>query len=682
MVTPTAPGRIDTAEVPTRTVAHLIDVLEELHGEMRREHVARADELARVHPTHRHGAANLVDYLVLRRHDIRSLQSELAELGLSSLGRAEEHVITTLERVLANLYLIAGRHERRRTEAAVGFGAGRGALEAHADALLGPNRPGHTTRILVTMPSEAAEDQGLVRSLIEHGMGSARVNCAHDGQEAWQQMVGNLRRAATELDVPCPILMDLPGPKMRTGPIEPGPRVLRLRPRRDSLGRPVEAALARLVPAEPGCSDDAAGPDPLIPVDPAWLGELGPGEVIRLRDTRGDRRRLLVVDASGDSALVEAWDTTYLMTGSELVGAGGRRAVVGLLPGREQALTLRVDDLLTLTADASPVAPGDVGGGEEDGRRRGHAGDRGRAGSFRIGCTLPAALDALAVGHRVLFDDGKIAGRVVATRPDEADIRITFARAEGTKLRAEKGINMPDSELRLPALPVEDESLLRFIVGHADLVGLSFAQQVGDVRHLQARLGELDGSLGIVLKIETALGFAHLPELLLAAMESERVGVMVARGDLAVECGFERLAELQEEILCLCDAAHLPVIWATQVLDQMARLGQPSRAEVSDAAMSGRAECVMLNKGPHIVDTVGALDDILLRMSTHQQKKVPLLRRLRSWSPEGDERGGVRRSASEEVVAGDEPRGDQEHVGPAGRRSEAHEFLGRGEPPR
>ena len=108
---------------------------------------------------------------------------------------------------------------------------------------------------------------------------------------------------------------------------------------------------------------------------------------------------------------------------------------------------------------------------------------------------------------------------------------------------------------------------------------------------------------------------------------------MVARGDLAVECGFERLAEVQDEILWLCDAAHVPVVWATQVLDQMARTGQPSRPEVSDAVMGARAECVMLNKGPFIVDAVVALDDILRRAETHQQKKVPLLRRLKSWSP-------------------------------------------------
>ncbi len=104
---------------------------------------------------------------------------------------------------------------------------------------------------------------------------------------------------------------------------------------------------------------------------------------------------------------------------------------------------------------------------------------------------------------------------------------------------------------------------------------------------------------GVVLKIETRLAFEHLPRLLLTAMRRRRVGVMIARGgDLAVEVGYERMAELQEETLCLCEAAHLPVIWATQVLEQLATTGLPSRAEISDAAMAERAECVMLNKGP------------------------------------------------------------------------------------
>ena len=111
-------------------------------------------------------------------------------------------------------------------------------------------------------------------------------------------------------------------------------------------------------------------------------------------------------------------------------------------------------------------------------------------------------------------------------------------------------------------------------------------------------------------------------------MRHPPVGVMIARGDLAVECGFARLAEVQEEILWLCEAAHIPVIWATQVLDGLAKSGRPSRAEVTDAALAERAECVMLNKGPYIVDAVRALDSILTRMQAHQEKKQSLLRDL------------------------------------------------------
>ena len=121
--------------------------------------------------------------------------------------------------------------------------------------------------------------------------------------------------------------------------------------------------------------------------------------------------------------------------------------------------------------------------------------------------------------------------------------------------------------------------------------------------------------------------------MLLAAMRTPCCGVMIARGDLAVECGFERLAEVQEEILWICEAAHVPVIWATQVLETLAKKGMPSRAEITDAAMGERAECVMLNKGPHITEAMRTLHDILRRMQAHQSKKRPLLRALRAWDP-------------------------------------------------
>ena len=244
----------------------------------------------------------------------------------------------------------------------------------------------------------------------------------------------------------------------------------------------------------------------------------------------------------------------------------------------------------------------------------------------------PSPFLAARKGHRVWFDDGKIGGVVAHADTNAIKVTITDARPRGSNLKAGKGINLPDTALPVPALTEKDRADLPFVAEHADIVNLSFVRSVDDVRQLQAELHRLGADhLGLVLKIETGTAFAHLPSLLLAAMSTERVGVMIARGDLAVEVGFERMAEVQEEIMWLCEAAHVPVIWATQVLDTLARTGHPSRAEVTDAAMAVRAECVMLNKGPHIADAITTLDSILTRMQTHHHKKRSLLRRLRAW---------------------------------------------------
>jgi pyruvate kinase len=190
-------------------------------------------------------------------------------------------------------------------------------------------------------------------------------------------------------------------------------------------------------------------------------------------------------------------------------------------------------------------------------------------------------------------------------------------------------LNLPDSDLRVNALTGTDIENLAFAAEHADMVGLSFASRAEDVEHLQEHLSAAGRQPAMVLKIETRRGFEHLPDLLLAAMKLPSCGVMIARGDLAVECGFERMAEVQEEILWICEAAHVPVIWATQVLESLAKRGLPSRAEITDAAMGHRAECVMLNKGPHILTALRTLDDILKRMQSHQAKKRSMLRELR-----------------------------------------------------
>jgi pyruvate kinase len=247
----------------------------------------------------------------------------------------------------------------------------------------------------------------------------------------------------------------------------------------------------------------------------------------------------------------------------------------------------------------------------------------------RIPCSLDAAFQSAEPGHIIRFDDGKIGSRVVSNDGDEIVVQISYTGPRMARLRPEKGINLPDTALAISALTDKDLHDLEFLVKYVDMVGLSFVRTPEDVLLLEQRLEELGGSeIGVVLKVENRQAFENLPRLLLTAMYSPPVGVMVARGDLAVEVGFERLAEVQEEILWLCEAAHVPVIWATQVLEGLAKTGSPTRAEVSDAVMSGRADAVMLNKGPYIVEAVRFLNGVLERMHAHQHKRRSMLRKL------------------------------------------------------
>lgn len=600
----------------------LISKLHEIRRSLLKHESDLRARVSAADPAYRKSAINLLHYLALRRQDIRTLQDELAALGLSSLGRTEAHVMSTLNAVLVALYHLAGRRvEPSAPSESPSFSEGKSLLAAHTEALLGPAPKHRAVRIMVTMAADAADDYSLVRDLVSHGMNCMRINCAHDTPQVWSRMVGHLRRAREELGLPCRILMDIAGPKLRTGPIEPGPRVIEWHPGRDSFGRVMEPARIWLTSAEPG-SAAPLGADAVLSVPAQWLDRVQPGESIHFRDARGKRRVLEVVGSGEGGRWARCGQTAYVTSGAVLlrVDAGNdaaREAQVRDLPSREQGITLRRGDFLLLTAE--PIV-GKNAVIDSDGRVLTPA---------RISCTLPEVFPMVRPGEKIWFDDGKIGGFVREVESGVLRVEITEAKSSGTRLGVDKGINLPDTKIELPALTPKDLEDLKFIVRHADLVGMSFVRHERDIVQLQSRLRELGGGhLGIVLKIETRQGFERLPNLMLIAMRQPPVGVMIARGDLAVECGYERLAEVQEEILWICEAAHLPVIWATQVLESLAKKGQASRAEITDAAMGERAECVMLNKGPHIVAAVSALDDILRRMQDHQSKKSSRLRSL------------------------------------------------------
>ncbi|MBI1192033.1 MAG: pyruvate kinase [Bacteroidetes bacterium] len=458
------------------------------------------EKLLAVHPDHHPSARNLLHYLSLRRYDIRPLQDRLSQVGLSSLGRVEPHVMIALERALAMLALArqAGMPDFSDGPTPIGFRQGQDRLVLNSDRLLGPVGNHRKVRIMVTMPGDAADNPAFIHNLVGSGMSMARINCAHDDPQTWEALVGHILAAREAHGVSCRICMDLGGPKIRTGSI---------------------------------------------------LNQ-------------------------EDGARLERGDWVLLVPEANLQNA--------------------------LPTDYAAV----------------------------IGCTVPEVFSDARAGEPIWFDDGTLGGQIEAADRDGLRIKITQAPPGGRKLRSEKGINLPGTALHLAALTAQDRHDLDFITRHADLVAMSFVNRVSDVEDLMQALDQAHAShLGLVLKIETNSGFKQLPNLLLSAMKRRDVGVMIARGDLAVESGFVRLAEVQEEILRIAEAAHVPTIWATQVLENLAKTGLPSRAEVTDAAMGVRAEAVMLNKGPYILEAVEALETILLSMQPHQTKK-------RSWLPQ------------------------------------------------
>jgi pyruvate kinase len=566
---------------------------------------------------------NLLHYLAIRKHDLRDLHAPLAESGLSSLGRIEPHVLENLNGVIGHLERLCGvASEQPLPAPPVSLREANELLRQRTETLLGPSHPQgprDAVRIMVTLPSEAADDASMVRSLIEAGMSCARINTAHDEPAAWIRMCEHVRqesaRAVSAGRGECRILMDLAGPKLRTGPIEPGPEVIRIKPLRDSLGRVLRDASVVLRPA-----DSSAPRSGEVPVDRRWLESLSAGDAIELFDSRG-RRRLLHVERvtleHGETRVVATSDRTLYVTSHTPLRLlrpreREREAIVGRLPATAQAIVVRPGEHLRLALRervGRPASP--------------------TLSTATITTTLPEAFACAKAGEMVWIDDGRVGAVIESASGDAIDLRIVHASPGGDRILEDKGINLPDTRIEVHGLTPQDLNVLPIAARYADMVGMSFVREAADVIDLRERLDTLGGlHVGTVLKIETRRAFDNLPNLLLAALRGPCAGVMIARGDLAVEVGYERLAEVQEEILWLCEAAHLPVIWATQVLETMAKTGRPSRAEVTDAAMAERAECVMLNKGPYIVEVVRFLDNLLSRMQEHQSKKRTILRAL------------------------------------------------------
>lgn len=248
-----------------------------------------------------------------------------------------------------------------------------------------------------------------------------------------------------------------------------------------------------------------------------------------------------------------------------------------------------------------------------------------------VGCSIPQIFEQLSIDDPILIDDGSIELEVKEIGESEALLLVKRVRGGSVRIKAEKGLNFRKTEFDIDVLTDEDREAIHFAVEHADMIGCSFIRTTDDIEEIQAEIEKTNRPLNdipLTLKIETVQAMNNLPEVILKAGSRNPVSVMIARGDLAVESGYVRLAELQQEILWICEASDTPVIWGTEVMASMLDEGIPSRAEVTDAAEGSRSECVMLNKGSYMSDTVQMLNDILIKMEEHQYKKTPTLRSL------------------------------------------------------
>lgn len=477
------------------TLAYIQGELEKLENEMLAETAKREQVFSSLHPTNITAAKNLINYLVFCQKDRSRLQLALHTHGLSALSNAESHILFQIQSVRQRL----GHAYNAEELSTCTYATTKENLNRRANLLFSGKEGGNGPYLMVTLDAEIAQDNQKVRDLIDQGMNIARINCAHDDQAAWKEIIATIRRLEQETGKTCKIYMDLAGPKIRT----------------------------------------------------RFLGSQAGKKKINI-----DEGGMLYLSASRDG-----FDT---------------------------------EDIV--------ISPNEL-----------------------------AILDYLKPGQRVFIDDGKIFGMVESADSRGVGVRIRKIFSKKHVIKADKGLNFPDSKIKIQSLTPYDRKVLPFVVKHADLVGYSFVNTVSDIRDLREEMRKhVQDPPSIILKIETMLSVKNLSALLLEGMREELMGVMIARGDLAVEMGFQKMAEIQDDILWLCEAAHVPVIWATQVLENLHKTGIATRSEITDASQAALAECIMINKGPHTLDVIQYLKEIIERTSMHRIKKRFVFQKLRA----------------------------------------------------
>ncbi|MDX1408903.1 MAG: pyruvate kinase, partial [Saprospiraceae bacterium] len=325
----------------------LITELEEIIATCKQHEEHYAEELAKVHPRFAYSARNLAHYRAFRRKARNRLQKKLMHLGLSRLAKVESHVLPSLQTTQQLLQMLAGSQYQSTFDAPeFSIKKARRLLKRNVRTLLNKRPKMRRSRIMVTMPTEAAHDPKLVQEMLEAGMNVARINCAHDNPAIWKAMIENVRSVSAQLTIPCVVAMDLGGPKIRTGLIEPGPELRKIRPPKNARGiviRPADVWLGDNPPQEFKHQLPIEAGEPLTPV-----------QLLYFTDARDKKRSLVVTEAREGGYAATLNKTSYFETGMVLYGDKDRTQAlgkIGSLPAIDGSIFIMNGDLLRLTAE-------------------------------------------------------------------------------------------------------------------------------------------------------------------------------------------------------------------------------------------------------------------------------------------------------------------------------------------
>ncbi|MEA3290540.1 MAG: pyruvate kinase [Campylobacterota bacterium] len=567
---------------------------------------------------------NLQAYIKLRSQDISELQNSLTSIGLSSLGRAQSCVINSINQDIFILSKLLHKeyNETQNDQNALNYEDAKKIMLKNSE-VFGESSTKFKTKVMVTLPSEASDDENLIGDIISKGASVVRINTAHDNAAVWNKMAAKVKEENKKQNKETKIYVDLAGPKNRTQNIEKIFTPFKIGSWRDPKEVEIVPLSKENALTSKGEKDSLGNRVSTLVVSDDFFEACKTSKELTIDDLEREKTQNYTIINKDERVFIDANKkiTIFENTTVEIDDFHEDEPIMSKLYNYEllpQEIRLFKSQKIIITHKNIM--------GQADFKYQ----DELYAGI--VGCTNKAIFPYVKKDDEIFIDDGKIGCKVVDIIDLGLVCEVLIAKENGTILKEEKGINFPSTDLAIDAITNEDKKNFEDIVEFADIIGLSFAQTKDDILMLQNMLKEKGkNKTAIAPKIETKTALRNLPDILETLIKWDNYALMIARGDLAIEVGFDNLPYIQEEILGICEAAHVPVIYATQILEGKMKNNLPSRAEVTDAATAQRADCVMLNKGPYVTDTVVILKNILRQMHTVFQKNRQLFSTCKAW---------------------------------------------------